>query len=137
MKHLVAWWALGMGFAFNAHAEDVKVAVTAEVVWASTQGQQVDPPSLSSMKEKLSKKASYTSLRRLSLQKLTLPVELKLPNQQVATLKLEELKNGVAKVQVSVPPLSTLYTLGREGSLYQAAGKYENGDLWLVLSPAR
>jgi hypothetical protein len=121
-----------------AMADEPKVEVMAEVVLASTEGNVIDPPSLAAMKEKFAQKAKYTSFKRLSQEKIAVSAKagasVKLPNQKIATFKLEELKEGSAKVRVSVPPISTLYTVGREGSLYQAAGKHSGGDLWLVLS---
>ncbi|MFZ5468273.1 MAG: hypothetical protein ACOZIN_02450 [Myxococcota bacterium] len=121
-------------------AEGPKVEVLAEVVLASMEGNLVDPPSLAPMQKKLAQRKKYGSLRRLSVQKVVVaqaPSQLRLPNEKVATFQLKELKEGVAKVEVKVPPLSTVYTLGREGSLYQAAGEHQGGDLWLVLSSSQ
>ena len=123
--------------AVPAGAETPQVSIQVEVVQASLKGEGVDPSSLEAVKAKLSKKARYTSLRRLSLETLATPVQLKLPNQKVASISLEELKDGVARLKVTVPPLSTVYTLGQEGTLYQAAGEMGDDDLWLLLSAAR
>ena len=66
------------------------------------------------------------------------PVELKLPNQRTATLRLDGMKAGVATVRVEISDLSrTTMTMGREGSLFQHAGDHEGGQLILVLSPDR
>jgi hypothetical protein len=117
-----------------------KVELSAEVVFASTTGNTIEPPTLVAMKQKLQQKVNYTTLKRLSQSKVmvssTSPMEIKLPNQKVATLKLEKIEEGKARIRVSVPPMVTVYTLGREGSLYQAAGQHQGGDLWLVLSAA-
>ncbi|MBI3184332.1 MAG: hypothetical protein HYZ28_19535 [Myxococcales bacterium] len=138
MTHLGRSLALLVALsAVAARAED-KVGVTAEVVLASTSGNVIDPPSLASMKAKFAEKFKYTSFKRLSVQKVVITkgvTELQLPNKKV-TFKLEELKDGIAKVKVNNPPMETVYTLGREGSLYIASGQHGGGDLWLVLSPA-
>ena len=68
---------------------------------------------------------------------VTTPAELKLPNGKVAEVTLEELKDGVAKLRVVVPPMSTVFALGREGTLCQAAGKMGDDDLCLLLSAAK
>lgn len=125
------------GLCSTALAQEPRVEVMAEVVAAGTQGNVIDPPTLKAMQDKLAPKKRYSTLRRLSLEKVLVGKavsSVKLPNAKVATLKLVELKEGVAKLEVSVPPLSTVYTLGRQGSLYQAAGAHEGSDLWLVLS---
>lgn len=114
-----------------------KVEVMVQTVHASTLGTVLEPPSLRAMKEAFSKNTKYTSFKQLSLEKVVVtasPVELKLANGKTASLKLEELKGGSAKVRVKLPPLDTVYTLGREGSLYIAGGAHDSGDLWLVLS---
>lgn len=126
-----------MLLAVPARAETPQVSIQVEVVQASMKGESVDPSSLEAVKAKLARKARYTSLRRLSLETVTTPVQLKLPNQKVASISLEELKDGVARLKVIVPPLSTVYVLGQEGTLYQAAGKMGDDDLWLLLSAAR
>ena len=117
-----------------------KVELLAEVVFTSTSGNTIEPPTLIAMKQKLAQKVNYTTLRRLSQSKVvvssSVPTEIKLPNQKVATLKLEKLEEGKARIRVTVSPLVTVYTLGREGSLYQAAGQHQGGDLWVVLSAA-
>ncbi len=123
-----------------ASAAEPKVRVTAEVILASNKGNTIDPPTLSKMKAQFSQKGfAFTSYRRLSTEKLTLrhkPVELKLPNQRTATLRLDEMKGGTAAVKVEISELSsTTLTMGREGSLFQHAGEHDGGQLILVLSP--
>jgi hypothetical protein len=123
-----------------ASAAEPKVRVTAEVVLASNTGNAIDPPALARMKAQFTQKGfAFTSYRRLSTEKLTLrrkPVELKLPNQRMATLCLEDMKDGTATVKVEISGLSsTTLTMGREGSLFQHAGDHDGGQLILVLSP--
>jgi hypothetical protein len=118
-----------------------QVEVLAEVVLASNQGEAIDPPELAKMKDVFSRSGfSFTSYKRLWTDKLTLKlkqaVEVKLPNQKTATLKLEAIENGSAKVQIEIKKLvSTTLRLGREGSLFQQAGDHQGGKLILVLSP--
>jgi hypothetical protein len=117
------------------------VSVQVEVVHAQVSGKQVDPPSLKAMQDAMAKKVKYGTLKRISLQKLTLQLKsahaLKLPNAVNASLLLEGLKADVATLKVSVPPASATYQLGKKGSLYVQAGPFQEGDLWLVLSPAQ
>lgn len=134
----VAAWLCVLSVSLTAWAgETAKVSVNAEVVVASMKGSQVEPASLADLKTKLAPKAAYTSLKRFSMAKVTLPAEVKLPNEKLAKLSLEELKEGVAKVRVVISPLSTVYSLGREGSLVLEAGKSGEEDVWLVLSAAK
>ena len=121
-------------------AAEPKVRVNAEVILASNNGNTVDPPTLARMKNQFSQKGfAFTSYGRLSSEKLSLkhePVELKLPNQRTATLRLDAMKGGVATVRVDISNLSsTTLTMGREGSLFQHAGDHDGGQLILVLSP--
>jgi len=123
-----------------AWAGEPKVRINAEVILASNNGDAVDPPALARMKNQFSQKGfAFTSYRRLSSEKLSLkrePVELKLPNQRTATLRLDGIKAGVATVRVDISDLSsTTLTMGREGSLFQHAGDHDGGQLILVLSP--
>jgi hypothetical protein len=131
-----------------AVAGEPQVPVNTEVVLASNKGSVVDPPELLKMKDQFTRKGfAFTSFRRLSNEKVVLQlskvVEIKLPNQRMATLKLHDLKYGSASVEVVISQLpsnvviaSTILTLGREGSLFQHAGDYEGGQLIVVLSPA-
>ncbi len=117
-------------------ADDAKVTVQAEVVQATEKAGAVDP-GLQSMQTALSQKTKYGSLKRLSQQKLELvakPYALPLPNSKTAELSLVTLEKGVATVKVRLAPSESTLKLGREGSLYQHAGKWQGGDLWLVLS---
>jgi hypothetical protein len=129
-------------------AAEPQVPINTEVVLASNKGTVIDPPTLAKMKEQFTQKGfAFTSFRRLSGEKVVLQpskaVEIKLPNQRMATVRLDDLKNGTASVEVVISQLpsnvviaSTILTLGREGSLYQHAGDYEGGQLIVVISPA-
>lgn len=130
-----------------ASAEE-QVQVQAGVVLASNRGSTMDPPSLEQMKQQFTQKGfAFTSFRRLSEEKLTLkkkkPVEIKLPNQRTATVRLDGINQGIASVEIiisqdpsNVVIASTILTLGREGSVFQHAGDYDGGQLILALSPA-
>lgn len=122
-------------------AAATQVTVKVDVVDASNQGTDVQPPSLAAMKATFTQSGfDYHSFRQLSSEKVTLapnaPRTLRLPNGRTATLKLLSLKDNVAKIQVSVPPLETTYSLGRQGSVFMQAGPHNGGMLVLVLSPA-
>ena len=131
----VAYLALTLAAA-PVWAEEAKVTVQAEVVYAQENAGAVDP-GLQPMQTALAQKTKYGSLKRLSVQKLELlakPSPLALPNGKTAEVSLVTLEKGVATVKVKLPPSESTLKLGREGSLYQHAGKYQGGDLWLVLS---
>jgi hypothetical protein len=133
------WVLLSAAIAsISAYAED-KVEAMVDVVQASSEGNTIDPPQLAAMKETFKKqKVTYGSLKRLSSEKISIgkaPVEVKLPNTKVATLKLLEIKDDTARISVTAAPLKAVeYTLGKEGNIYQAVGKQAGGDLWLVIS---
>nr|WP_225937848.1 hypothetical protein [Myxococcus sp. RHSTA-1-4] len=124
-----------------ASAQEQKVRVQAEVVLASKKGSEVEPPELAKMKEQFQKQNfSFTSFKRLSLEVLEVsaqkPTELKLPSGTNASLQLLDMKEGIATVRVAIPRQPTLdVELGRQGAVYQKAGKYVGGELILVLSP--
>jgi hypothetical protein len=110
-----------------------------EVVHASNDPSGVDP-GLERMRDQFAKSGiTYKSYRRVSRDQLQLvagkPAEVKLPNAKVATLTLVSAKGAAAQVSVSLPPLQTVYTLGREGSVYLQAGPHSGGVLILVLTP--
>lgn len=124
-----------------AHAQEQKVKIQVEVVLASNKGETVEPPELAQMKETFRKQNfSFTSFKRLQLETLELsaakPTEVRLPNGVNASLKLLALKEGIATVRVDIPQQSGVdVELGRQGSVYQKAGKHVGGELILVLSP--
>ncbi|WP_164017561.1 hypothetical protein [Pyxidicoccus trucidator] len=132
---------LGLVLPVAARAQDEKVQVQAEVVLASKKGSEVEPPELAKMKEQFQKQNfNFTSFKRLSLQVLEVtaakPTELKLPSGSNASLQLLSMKDGIATVRVAIPRQPTLdLELGRQGAVYQKAGKYVGGELILVLSP--
>lgn len=132
---------LGWVLPVAARAQDEKVQVRAEVVLASKKGSEVEPPELAKMKEQFQKQNfNFTSFKRLSLQVLEVtaakPTELKLPSGSNASLQLLSMKDGIATVRVAIPRQPTLdLELGRQGAVYQKAGKYVGGELILVLSP--
>jgi hypothetical protein len=123
-----------------ARAEDQKLKVQVEVVLVSQKGTEVDPPQLQKMKETFQKQNfNFTSFKRLSQQTLELgnkePTEVKLPNGVNASLRLLRMQGDTATLRVEVPQLSAVdVELGREGSVYQRAGKHVGGELILVLS---
>lgn len=117
-----------------------KVTVQVDVVHASNQGSEVQPPSLQAMKSAFTQSGfNYQSYRQLSSEKVELtpnaPRQVSLPNGKTATFTLIGVKDNVAQVKVSVPPLETTYSLGREGRVFLQAGPHKGGMLVLVLSP--
>ncbi|HXX31158.1 MAG TPA: hypothetical protein VEJ89_10620 [Myxococcaceae bacterium] len=121
-------------------AAEPAVAVVVEVVQASNDGGGVDA-GLERMREQFAKSGiSYKSYRRISREQFLLalskPAEVKLPNGKTGTLTLVAVKGASAQVSVSLPPLQTVATLGREGSVYLQAGPHAGGVLILVLTPA-
>lgn len=139
-RALLAVVGLGVLVPMAALAQET-VQVQAEVVLASKKGSEVDPPELAKMKEQFQKQNfSFTSFKRLSLQVLEVgaqkPTEVKLPSGTNASLQLLGMKDGIATVRVAIPRQPTLdVELGRQGAVYQKAGKYVGGELILVLSP--
>jgi hypothetical protein len=137
-----------LGTSIPAIAADPTVQIDTELVLASNRDSTIDPPELVSMKDQFSQKGfAFTSFRRLSSEKLTLhkgrAVEVKLPNQRTATIRLNDVRRGTGFVEVILSQLpsnvvisSTVLTLGREGSLFQHVGDYEGGQLILRISPA-
>ncbi|WP_420715346.1 hypothetical protein [Myxococcus sp. MISCRS1] len=121
--------------------EEQKVRVQVEVVLASKKGTEVDPPELAKMKEQFQKQNfNFTSFKRLSNDTLDVTAkqstEVKLPNGSNASLQLVGMKDGTATVRVAIPRQPTLdVELGRQGAVYQKAGKHVGGELILVLSP--
>src|SRR5438445_8538256 len=101
-----------------------KVDVMVQVVSASKNGASFDP-ALASMKG-WAKQLSYTTVKLVSAQKVAVghaPVEVKLPDNKVATLKLLEVKSGSGRIWVRTPPgTEATFALGREGNSYQGAG---------------
>jgi hypothetical protein len=141
---LAGVWMLALGLLLAplaARAEDDKVQVQVEVVLASSKGTAVEPAELSKMKETFQRQNfNFTSFKRLSRETVEVgsqkTTEVKLPNGTNATLRLLGLKDGIATVRVDIPRLSAMdVELGRQGSVYQKAGKHVGGELILVLAP--
>ncbi len=128
-----------------ALAQEQKLKVEVEVVLVSRKGTEVEPPQLQKMKETFQRQNfNFTSFKRLSQQSLEVsskaPTEVKLPNGVNASLRLLRMQGDTATLRVEVPQLSAVdVELGREGAVYQRAGKHVGGELILVLSspPAR
>ena len=124
-----------------ASAQDQKVKVQVEVVLASNKGTVVDPPELEKMKEAFQKQNfSFTSFKRMSLDTVEVsarkPTEVKLPNGTNASLQLLGMKDGSATLRVIIPNQSSVEVeLGRQGAVYQKAGKHVGGELILALVP--
>ena len=123
-----------------ALAQEQKLKVEVEVVLVSRKGTEVDPPQLQKMKDTFQRQNfNFTSFKRLSMQSLEVsskePTEVKLPNGVNASLRLLRMQGDTATLRVEVPQLSAVdVELGREGAVYQRAGKHVGGELILVLS---
>lgn len=131
--------ALALVLSSAALADDAKVTVQAEVVHAQEKAGTVDP-GLADMQAALSQRKKFGTLKRVSTQKVTLTTQtsaVPLPNGKSVDLSLMTLEQGVAIIKVKVPKGETTLKLGREGSLFQQAGEWQGGDLWLVLSQPR
>jgi hypothetical protein len=124
-----------------ASAQEQKVRVQVEVVLASNKGEVVDPPELNKMKEAFQKQNfKFTSFKRMSLDTVEVTdkaaKEVKLPNGTNASLQLLGMKEGTATMRVTIPNQSSVdVELGRQGTVYQKAGKHVGGELILALSP--
>jgi hypothetical protein len=123
-----------------ALAQEQKLKVEVEVVLVSRKGTEVDPPQLQKMKDTFQRQNfNFTSFKRLSQQSIEVsskePTEVKLPNGVNASLKLLRMQGDTATLRVDVPQLSAVdVELGREGAVYQRAGKHVGGELILVLT---
>jgi hypothetical protein len=117
-----------------------KLNVEVEVVLVSREGNEVSPARLQKMKDTFSKQnLNFTSFKSLSQQSVVVsnqsPTEVKLPNGVMASIKLQSLQAGTATLRVDVPQQTAASVqLGREGAVYQRAGKHQGGELILVLS---
>ncbi len=127
--------------AAHAQEQEQKVKLQVEVVLVSNKGDTVEPPELAQMKETFRKQNfNFSSFKRLSLETVEVSAdkatEVRLPNGVNASLKLMAFKEDVATVHVEIPRQSAVdVELGRQGSVYQKAGKHVGGELILVLSP--
>ena len=120
-----------------ALAQDPKVPVQAEVVFASTAAGTVEP-SLVKMRDTLAPKVKYLTLKKLDSRKLVLTKNkaetIALPNKKTAEIALDKVENDVATVKVKVPPTDATYKLAREKVLYVQGGEHDGGQVWLLLS---
>jgi hypothetical protein len=120
--------------------KEQKLKVQVEVVLVSRKDSVVEPAELQKMKETFQRESfNFTSFRRLSQQTVEVgrdkPTQVRLPNGVNASLKLLRLQGDTATLRVEVPQLSAMdVELGREGAIYQRAGKHVGGELILVLS---
>ena len=123
-----------------ALAADEKLKVKVEVVLVSKKGDEVEPAELQKMKDSFARQNfNFTSFKRLSQQTLEVgnkeSTDVKLPNGVNASLRLLRMQGDTATLRVEVPQLSAVdVELGREGAVYQRAGKHVGGELILVLS---
>ncbi|HEX8822015.1 MAG TPA: hypothetical protein VF794_18965 [Archangium sp.] len=123
-----------------ARAADEKLKVKVEVVLVSKKGTEVEPAELQKMKDSFERQNfNFTSFKRLSQQTLEVgsqaSTDVKLPNGVNASLRLLRMQGDTATLRVEVPQLSAVdVELGREGTVYQRAGKHVGGELILVLS---
>lgn len=131
------WAVASLVLATAAWADEPKVKVQADVVFASTAAGAVEP-SLAKMQQAMAAKVKYATMKTLEAKQLELSVgkaqALKLPNQKTAELLLQAMKANVATVKVTLPPAEAVYSLGRDKALYLQGGAHDGGDLWLVLS---
>ncbi len=119
-----------------AFAQDAKVAVKADVILCQLKEGTVEA-GLEAMQTKLAQGKKYGTLKRLSSQKLQLqaaPTPVALPNGKSADVSLINVEKDVAMIKVKTVQSEATLKLGRDGSLYQQAGEWQGGDLWLVLS---
>lgn len=118
-------------------AADPSVPVQADVVFASTTAGTVEP-ALTKMRDQMAPTRKYLTLKKLDSKRLELMQNkmqvVALPGQKQAELTLQGLKENVATVKLRTPSVETVYSLGRDKSLYVPAGTNEGGDLWLVVS---
>jgi hypothetical protein len=132
---------LAVGLSTPAWAQDEKVELKADLVLVSNQGSTVDA-GLEGMRDTFARKHfNFTSFKRLSSETTRLdakkPKEIRLPNGKSATLTLLKIQKGEATVEVTVGKVvTTQYTLGREGSVFVNTGRLQDGEVFLVLSPA-
>lgn len=132
--------ALALLISSAALAEDAKVTVNADVVFAELKAGAIEA-GLSKMAAALAQGEhgkKYGTMKKLSSQTVPLetkPAVLPLPNGKTAQLSLKSLDKGVATVHVKVVDLGeSTAKLGSDGSLYQQAGGFDGGDLWVVVS---
>jgi hypothetical protein len=104
------------------------------------EGDQLESEELRPMQRALGLRRHYGWLKRFSKKRASIDAkgeEVELPGGAKARVRLQELKDDVATLVVSLPSTETVYQLGRTGSLYLQAGKHEDTEVWVVISPAK
>jgi len=92
------------------------------------------------MQKALGLRRHYGCLQRYSKKRARVDAQgetLELPGGAQAQVRLQELKGDIATLVVSLPHTETVYQLGRSGTLYLQAGKYEDKEVWVVISPKK
>jgi hypothetical protein len=105
-----------------------------------SEGAPLDSEDLCPMQKALGLRRHYGWLKRFSRQRVTVDSKgetIDLPGGAKAKVRLQELKNDVATLVVTLPNTETVYQLGRTGSLYLQAGKHEDKEIWVVISPKK
>lgn len=105
-----------------------------------SEGEALDAEELRPMQKALGLRRHYAWLQRYSKKRATVDAQgetIELPGGAVATVRLQALTDGVATLVVTLPATQTVYQLGRRGSLYLQAGKHEDKEVWLVISPKK
>lgn len=141
----VLGWSLAAALlaAGPALAED-KVQVSAEVVYASNDGNVVDP-GLAQLKDDLARGGhKFSSVRSVSKQDVTLEkgkdAQVTMRGARSASMRLLELKQGAATVAVKINEkgkqlVEAKYTLARGKSTIVATPPEAGGVTMLILSP--
>jgi hypothetical protein len=100
----------------------------------------LDSEDLRPMQKALGLRRHYGWLKRFSKQRVTVDDKgqaIALPGGAKALVRLQGLKDGVATLVVTLPNTETVFQLGRAGSLYLQAGKHEDKEVWVVISPKK
>lgn len=122
-----------------ALAADPKVRFFVDVVYGSSQGNEVDPPHLESMRKKFQKDFTLTSFKQLSSQTVEVdaktPAQLTLPNGTKASFALAQINKDIAHVDMTVGKVTSRIELGKKASVYAMAGTHQDGVLIVVVSP--
>jgi|GEM_PF-1331369 len=104
------------------------------------QVEQLESEDLVPMHRALKLRRHYAWLQRFSKKHASIDAKgevVELPGGGKARIRLAELKNDVATLEVSLPNTETVYQLGRRGTLYLQAGKHEDKEVWLVIFPKK
>lgn len=135
----VALLVAGLGVPGRAEAADPKVRFFVDVVYGSSQGNEVDPPHLEKMKKKFAKDFTLTSFKQLSTQTVEVdaktPANLTLPNGTAARFQLAKIDKDIAHVDMTVGKVTSRIELGKKSSVYAMAGTHQEGVLIVVVSP--